>query len=752
MLAPAGTCADDPTWVPRGSAHGCTNAYDDAYDDAQGTAQGCDFLIAAGYATCANFLPGGPPLQGHIMAGYCDRSCHGGTCDGCATLDPCTCDQVSGLKNCPEVCLGYCAAAQSADRAQHPKIIQATAQGVTPAPVMGNIVDSVCPSGSAGLHEWFRFTAVAGFVYQINTEIVPGGLLSTWLHLHVLDDDNTELLAAKAWHCAGPAVGGASCISWACTADGDYGVRVARYTGSGAFKVAVQDLGTVGDLASREGLAPLISTTNPDKGVWGVGTGPGGDWSIAMDVQCSLLFCNFFRKTGTYTPGVRDGTAYTAGYYTAPNSGLQQTQMTSDGERVVMTVLGHIGATYTFNLDLLDPSHDGVYVKLTVHPDKAQGGAEAFSGDADMEREIKLGDWDRTQPGDHNYEESYPDYDIREYRNPSFGDWQCVGSCGVSPDGMSDQYARAGHWKWTAPADGRFFVTITSNCDVPVLDDIEANIDMQASPPHERPGHEGSQICQSSFGMSLHVEDEQTTLILPLILPLPPCATETGSDCQRGQNTQTANSQPVLIQTLTDTRVACSCLTAVPPTCATCDPADATQVATDLCAPNGLPATYTPEAQQQCADMVMMFTPAIAMLAPLPALATAGHRRQLQGRTHHHTMNPGSNQVEHRGSNVDAVQEMHRQAQLAQCARASIQPLDCITAIGGDAAQSPGGRRRMQKAMKAATMTAGSAGSIDPLLPPSQERVVELEAENAQLRVELERVTRERDLYRQFDR
>lgn len=108
-----------------------------------------------------------------------------------------------------------------------------------------------------------------------------------------------------------------------------------------------------------------------------VDTGPHGDWTIALDVACEMLYCHFFRKEGTYTPGIRDGGSYTPGSYSGT---ADNTEMTSDGEHLVMSIQGRQGATYTFNLDLLDPDRAGVYVKLTVHPDKAQGGAEAFSG------------------------------------------------------------------------------------------------------------------------------------------------------------------------------------------------------------------------------------------------------------------------------------------------------------------------------------------------------------------------------------
>jgi hypothetical protein len=377
-----------------------------------------------------------------------------------------------------------------------------------------------------------------------------------------------------------------------------------------------------------------------------------------------------------------------------------------------------------------------------------------------MEREIKLGDWDVTQPGHHSYEEYNPDYDVREYKNPGLGHWQCVGSCRVSPDGMSEQFSAAGHWKWTAPADGDYFVTITSNCDVAVLDDVESNYDVQTG--HTAPGHDGALGCQSSFGMSLHVEDEHTVLVVPIISALPPCASETGSACQHGQNVISAHSQPAMIQTLTETRVACSCLSAVPPTCTSCDAENPTQVASDLCDPTNLPETYTADMQQLCADTAMMFVPAVSMLAPLPlpplGPATSGHRRQMRGGgnhnlnggvSYHETLDTGTGVSfqEMRNPNAESALLAAHNQQLNHCAQVGIQPGQCGNGRVVEGLQgSQAGRRRIQEASRVAQAVA--AGS-DPLTV-SQERVTKLEAENARLLEELRAVRAERDLYQRL--
>ena len=101
-------CTDDPDWVASGSGRGCTNAYDDQFGEGQ-----CAALLASATASCENFLPGGGPVQGHSLVGYCDKECHGGSCGGCAALDACSCEGSHGLVNCPETCNAFCAAVRN---------------------------------------------------------------------------------------------------------------------------------------------------------------------------------------------------------------------------------------------------------------------------------------------------------------------------------------------------------------------------------------------------------------------------------------------------------------------------------------------------------------------------------------------------------------------------------------------------------------------------------------------------------------
>ena len=158
--------------------------------------------------------------------------------------DHCNCDQFDGVHHCKHSCGGYC---NSAD-----------AGTVQVLPVSGQLtigsIDAVC-SPNTGRHQWFKFEAKVGTMYMIWTDVDQGGLTSTFLHLHALDTEQTELASAKSWMCpTGDANGLASCIMWACTASGAYGVRVGQQGGSGAFGVGVRRAGTLGEITSRAGL------------------------------------------------------------------------------------------------------------------------------------------------------------------------------------------------------------------------------------------------------------------------------------------------------------------------------------------------------------------------------------------------------------------------------------------------------------------------------------------------------------------
>ena len=105
--------------------------------------------------------------------------------------------------------------------------------------------------------------AYQGNSYEIYTELVDGGLTSTYLHLHAKDAEQSELASSKGWHCTDPALQqsgpGASCMTWACTASGEYAVRVQQNAGSGAFRVGVKDHGPIQTIAQQEGLAPQLA-------------------------------------------------------------------------------------------------------------------------------------------------------------------------------------------------------------------------------------------------------------------------------------------------------------------------------------------------------------------------------------------------------------------------------------------------------------------------------------------------------------
>ena len=241
-------CEDDPTFSDQ-----CV----DQYDLQAGKGQ-CNSLLTTGGYDCET-----------MPAGYCDNMCD--KCEGiCPSFGPgqpnfCACDTYGGISNCPASCNGYC----SAD-ARHEVTPIAAQAGNSAATVPGRI-DADCEGQPSGRHQWFKFTGYLGNTYQIYTEMVPGGLYSTYLHLHAKDDEQSELASAKMWHCNDPSVTpsgpGASCMIWACTATGEYSLRVQQLMGSGAFNVGIKDHGPIQAIAEQEGLAPQIAEV-PDKGVY----------------------------------------------------------------------------------------------------------------------------------------------------------------------------------------------------------------------------------------------------------------------------------------------------------------------------------------------------------------------------------------------------------------------------------------------------------------------------------------------------
>jgi hypothetical protein len=93
-------------------------------------------------------------------------------------------------------------------------------------------------------------------MYEVSTQLVHGGLTNTYLHIHAMDQQQSELVTATAWHCPTPPTGqkqvitneqvpmililrglgdriqpGASCSPVACTSTGEYAVRIQKLAG-----------------------------------------------------------------------------------------------------------------------------------------------------------------------------------------------------------------------------------------------------------------------------------------------------------------------------------------------------------------------------------------------------------------------------------------------------------------------------------------------------------------------------------------
>jgi hypothetical protein len=66
---------------------------------------------------------------------------------------------------------------------------------------------------------------------------------------------------------------------------------------------------------------------------------------------------------------------------------------------------------------------------------------------------------------------------------------------------------------------------------VPILDDVEANMDMTTM--RLKPGHDGAMACHADWALDLHIEDMSVTMVLPIISMQLPCVSTPGSACQR---------------------------------------------------------------------------------------------------------------------------------------------------------------------------------------------------------------------------
>ncbi len=697
------TCIDDPAFAPEST---CT----DAYDTAQGKGACQQALSSMGY-TC-DTLP----------RGYCDHTCN--LCAGiCPMLGPgqpqgCDCDHFGGIANCPQACNGYCAA----EVAGVQQIVVQSGLGPMVRPTLGEI-QGECPSNT-GRHQWFRFMAYQGNSYQIYTELVDGGLSSTYLHLHAKDVEQSELASSKSWHCNDPdlvASGlGASCMVWACTATGEYAIRVQQNAGSGAFRVGVKDNGPIQTIAVQEGLAPQLMDI-PDHGVY------LDSWSMSVDSHCDLVYCSFTKDAGT----------------------VSERPLTSDGERFVMAITGIPGATYTFNLALRGVDASASYVKIAATPRSAQGGADTFVGNSNMMREISLGSWEATGESHRNYHEFNPDYDMKDYHNYP-----------------GRESAATGHWKWVCPAAGEYFIVVTSNCDVPVLDDVEANLD----PTTNRPAP-GAASCDTSWTMDLHVEDETTEMTLPIVIIGPPEDAAAGSAAQQLAANEAAVAHPAQSQNLNH-------MASHPAAEITEQTArDICQLPVELmCEVEEICEQPSPDIMEGCAQMAMAFpqaptllpllpprNPDLPQLPPLPPMPTnsGGHRRMQHG----FSENPEglthltAKHVQYRAPNREIILERHQQEQRHACMRHGLQQQQCPGAfVGADS-----GRRRLaddqgqstdhhgltweeeMSIVQAGAKVGASIQEHGEHLLDANRRALKAEKELARVRKELREVKRQRD-------
>ena len=554
-----------------------------------------------------------------------------------------------------------------------------------------------------------------GNTYQIYTEMVPGGLYSTYLHLHAKDDEQSELASAKAWHCndasVTPSGPGASCMIWACTATGEYSLRVQQHMGSGAFNVGIKDHGPIQAIAEQEGLAPQIAEV-PDKGVY------LENWSIDVATHCDLVYC-------TFTDG-------------------NERLLTSDGERIVMAISGRALATYTFNFELQGDT-PASYVKLAASPRTAQGGGNAFAGNPDMMREIRLGTWIETIPSHHPFVEYNPEYDIKEYH--------------TFP---GEEDATTGHWKWVCPADGDYFITITSNCDEAIMDDVEANL--EGGQPSE-----GSASCEARWSMSLHVEEEATELTVPIVVVTTPDVAAANSPAQQVAATEAAVAHPPAAENLNQ-------VVSTPVEEVTEEAASSLcQLPVDLACGAGLEIACEqpdPALMEMCAQQVMAFPQARPLLpllpprneglAPLPPLSAlqpaddGGHRRLQRGSgaqdqpaaslTHVSVQH-----IQIRAPNREIIEQRHQEMQRHSCMRHGLRQHECPGAHGHHGGRS--GRRRLETAgrhglswdeeMDIVQQTAESQGRRQLL--QAHGRAAKAEQELLEVRRQLAQVTKERD-------
>jgi hypothetical protein len=102
-------------------------------------------------------------------------------------------------------------------------------------------------------------------------------------------------------------------------------------------------------------------------------------------------------------------------------------------------------------------------------------------------------------------------------------------------------------------SDGDYFVKFTSNCDVPLLGDVDGNMNLQTG--RTLPGHEAAMGCRATWKMALTVEDKSAVVVVPIISIAPSgCVNEAGGGCAAAASSEHAHSALPTIHTMKDVR------------------------------------------------------------------------------------------------------------------------------------------------------------------------------------------------------
>ena len=521
-----GTCEDDPDFTLP-----CVNALEEAPADAGGQPAGtCDSYRDQGQCDLSF-------CRACDYAGYCDLAC--GFCAGCEVFEAgtipngggpqqCHCSSGGALGQCKQACDGLC---KAVDEHNAPRI-QVVPPGTRPQEsdaAAGSVVDDSGTCAGAvgtsdhllGRQQWFVFSALAGHRYFVSSVLVEGGLQKGQIRLHATDDTTTLLATAAGKHCEweDPADGELghmafqrACVTWTCTASGEYAVEIMQAVGSGAVKALVQDTGDVRDSASREHLAvPVPAVT----------TGLDGTdlWAGEIGVQCTGTFCSYAR-------GETIGTA-------VASSRISPNKLTADGTQFVMYMSlpeDATGLTLYFQLTAStmsgEPEPSASAAKVTLYPRAAAGGPAVYGANPHMSNQFVLGEW--ASPG--------PNHQSREQLGKGFY------TPALDPD--NTQYRNGDtdeQWPWVCPGGGEYLIAVAANCDVKKFDDKDT---YTAGPDLN---------CESSFGLRIRAVDHRgqppTTAHILHLAPL--CTLQGGSACQTAQSTAITRTLPPLPQITT---------------------------------------------------------------------------------------------------------------------------------------------------------------------------------------------------------